>query len=146
MVTGSHHFKSLILLTEIITPGSKTPITLDGIFGIEHSSGHCQLHVMEVHKTTRTKAAANQPRRYLEALEYGLICDRYGYETAPIICSLHEKQNILADAKREFKNLPFFDELKSVFMFNTLKQMELGFSNCRHYAYEKPANYFPKRR
>lgn len=98
---------------------------------------------MEVHKTTQTKAVAKQLQRYLLTFEDGLISDKYGYDTAPIICSLHEKQNVLAGAKREFRNLPFFEELKSAFLFNTFEQMELGFSNGWHYADDQPANPFP---
>lgn len=143
MVTGSRRYKNFTPITEIKIPGSGIPIIPDGVFRIELASGSRQLYVVEVHKTTQTKAVANQLRRYLETFEDGLISDKYGYETAPIICSLHERQNVLSGAKREFRNLPFFEELKSVFLFNTFEQLELGFSKGWHYADDQPANPFP---
>lgn len=141
-IAGSRRGGDFKKASEIILPDSDRPVIADGIFGIE-TPNDLRLYVLEIHRTTQTKAVGIQIKRYMDVLESGAVSFKYGVQSAPTICSVHMKDNVLRGVKAELMNTPDFAIFKEAFVFNTAEQLAVDFSEGWTFADDTPANPFP---
>lgn len=141
--TGSAIKGNLVRKSEIHLPGSDKPVIADGIFGLQ-AEDHQRIYVLEVHRTTQTKAVAIQIQRYMDVLESGAVGFKYSMQTSPLICSVHTKDNVLKGVKEHLLNTPNFEAFKGAFLFNTTEQLKEDFTAGWTFADDSPAEPFKK--
>ena len=141
---GSYRKGNFIPSTQVSLDNDPKPIVPDGIFHLSLESGHQLLYVLEVHKTTQTTAATRQLKRYLQALDQGVLSDKYHLQTAPFLCSVHSLDNVYRGVKNNLLADPDFAGFKPLFLFNRVDQLKSDFSSGWHFADDEPANPFPK--
>lgn len=121
-IIGSRRQGNFVKKTEIMLPIDSTPIVPDGIFGVE-INGVSRIYILEVHRTTETKAVTAQLKRYMKVLETGAVASKYGLETSPLICSVHMKDNVLRGAKSALMQTEDHSFFRNAFLFNTLDKI-----------------------
>lgn len=129
--------------TEVFIPTSEKPVIADGIFGIDYN-GRALIFVLEVHRTTQTKAVSLQIQRYIDVLRSGVLSFKYELEAPAYICSIHTLDNVLKGTKKSLIANPDFQLFKKFFLFNTVKNLERNFTEGWHFADETPAMPFQK--
>lgn len=140
-IIGSRRQGNFTPKTEIILPNDSTPIVPDGIFGVE-INGESRIYVLEVHRTTETKAVTKQLKRYIEVLEIGAVATKYGIETSPLICSVHMKDNVKKGVLLTMRRMQEVQAVKGAFLFNTFDLIKLDFSRGWTFADSRLASPF----
>ena len=141
-IIGSRRQGNFQKKTEIRLPNDSTPIVPDGIFGVK-INGQPRIYILEIHRTTETKAVTKQLKRYIEVLETGAAALKYNLETSPFICSVHMKDGVLRGVKSSLDlNSESFNVFKGAFLFNTLRQVEINIFRDWTFVDEKKAKPF----
>ena len=129
--------------TELCVPDIPNRIIPDGTFIVESSSGKLALYLVEVHRSTQTKAVAEQLQKYFEVIRHQVVQKKYGYQVHPIICSVHHQESVLAGVKKRLNTNPDFEPFKRNFVFHSLDDLVTNFTDGWHFADDTPAMPFP---
>lgn len=129
--------------TELAVPGLINTIIPDGIFAAGLVTGQVAVYLVEIHRSTQSKAVTEQLNRYFEVIKSGIIKQKYGYAANPIICSVHHQASVLASVKTRLNAHPEFAPFRHNFVFHDLASLPANFSGGWHFADDTPANPFP---
>jgi len=140
-IIGSRRQGTFTKKTEIILPNNSKSVVPDGIFGVK-INGVPRIYILEVHRTTETKAVANQLKHYIKVLETGAVALKYGVEISPIICSVHMKYNVLHGVKSALLKTERFSAFKGAFLFNAFESIQNNLSNDWQFADGSSASPF----
>ncbi len=133
-------------------PSSSTELTIidhskaiipDGTFAVELTSGKAVVYLVEIHRSTQSKAVTEQLVRYFGVIRQRVIEQKYGYAVNPIICSIHHQSSVLASVKNRLNAAPDFEPFKRNFVFRTLDGMTSNFTDDWHFADGTSAIPFP---
>lgn len=129
--------------TELAVPGLINTIIPDGIFAAGLITGQVAVYLVEIHRSTQSKAVTEQLNRYFEVIKSGAIKQKYGYKANPIICSVHHQASVLASVKARLNAHSGFAAFRHNFVFHDLASLPANFSGDWHFADGSPANPFP---
>lgn len=130
-------------ITELAVPGLVNTIIPDGIFAVSLTTGQTAVYLVEVHRSTQSKAVTDQLSKYFEVIKSGAIGQKYGHAVNPIICSVHHQPAVLASVKARLTAHPGFAPFKHNFVFHGLDDLNAQFTSGWHFADGKVANPFP---
>jgi len=139
-IAGKSRCKSI---TELDVPGLINTIIPDGIFAVGLTTGQTAVYLVEIHRSTQSKAVTEQLNRYFEVIKSGVIQQKYGYAVNPIICSVHHQGAVLASVKARLNAHPGFAPFKHNFVFHALDDLNVNFTGGWHFADGSAANPFP---
>jgi len=132
--------------TELRISTLAKPVIPDGIFAINvHTTGKIAVYLVEVHRSTQTKAVTEQLVNYFEVIKQAVIQETLGYPVHPIICSVHHQSSVLENVKKRLMTMPEFEPFKRNFVFHTLDDLNTNFTDGWHFADETAAAVFPKK-
>lgn len=129
--------------TELIVTEIPNRIIPDGTFVVEKHSGKVAAYLVEIHRSTQTKAVTEQLERYFEIIRSGAIQQKYGYKVHPIICSIHHQNAVLTGSKTRLTGHPDFEPFKRNFVFHKLEDLTTNFTGNWHFADNASARPFP---
>lgn len=129
--------------TELTVPGLVNTVIPDGIFAVGLTTGKTAIYMVEIHRSTQSKAVTEQLNRYFEVIKSGVIQQKFGYPVHPIICSVHHQPAVLASVKARLTAHPGFIHFRHNFVFRALNDLNLDFCGGWHFADGQPANPFP---
>ena len=129
--------------TQLSVSDIPNPIIPDGTFAVELSSGKIALYLVEIHRSTQTKAVTDQLMQYFKVIRNGTIQQKYGYAVHPIICSVHHQPSVLNSVKSRLLADPKFEPFKQNFVFHGLEDLTSNFTGGWHFADNSPAHPFP---
>ena len=131
---GSVRHGNRVRKSEIFIPEYDNPIVPDGIFKVAFRDKPV-IYVMEIHRTTQTKAVGTQLKKYMDVLATNAVNFKYGVSNVPTyICSVHTLDNVLRGAKEYLQADPDYEHFKHLFLFNTAAQLKDDFSAGWHEA------------
>ena len=129
--------------TELKVPTLSKAIVPDGTFVVGANSGTVAIYLMEVHRTTQSKAVAAQLTQYFEVIKTQAVKQRYGYQANPVICSIHHDPAVLTSVKRRLSAQPGFEPFRHNIVFRSMDTLTKDFTGGWHFADDKPAQPFP---
>lgn len=131
--------------TELVVPGLVNTVIPDGIFSVGLTNGKAANYLVEIHRSTQSKAVTEQLSRYFEVIKSGVIQQQFGHQVNPIVCSIHHQESVLASVKARLNGHPNFEGFRHNFVFRALDDLNENFSDGWHFADGKAANPFPLR-
>ena len=129
--------------TELVVSSLINTVIPDGVFAVGLNTGQTAVYLVEIHRSTQSKAVTEQLNRYCEVLKSGVVQQQFGYAGHPIICSVHHQASVLASVKTRLNAHPEFAPFKHNFVFRALDDLNTNFSGGWHFADNTPANPFP---
>lgn len=129
--------------TELTVPSLVNTVIPDGIFAVGLTTGKTAVYMVEIHRSTQSKAVTEQLSRYFEIIKSGIIQQKYGYSVHPIICSVHHQPSVLTSVKARLNRHPGFIHFRRNFVFHSLQGLKSNFTGGWHFADGKQANPFP---
>ncbi len=129
--------------TELVVTGLVNTVIPDGTFVVGLTTGKAAVYLVEVHRSTQSKAVTEQLNRYFEVIKSGVIQQKYGYSVHPIICSVHHQASVLTSVKARLNAHQGFAPFRHNIVFHSLDDLNSNFSTGWHFADDKPANPFP---
>lgn len=132
--------------TELVVPELPKPVVPDGIFGVALTSGKVVVYLVEVHRTTQTKAVTEQLTRYFEVIKSGVIQKKFGHPVHPVICSIHHQKSVCFGVKMRLAKNPEFACFRGNFVFQKMDNLKSSFSDGWHFADDSAAQPFPNKK
>jgi len=132
--------------TELNTPDSSKAIIPDGTFAVELHSGKLMVYLVEIHRSTQTKAVTAQLKRYFDVIRERVIQQKYDLQVHPVICSIHHQNSVLNGVKNRLNADADFEPFKRNFVFHTLDDLTINFTGGWHFANNTPAIPFPNQK
>ena len=129
--------------TELKIPDSSKAVIPDGTFAVELNSGKSVVYLVEIHRSTQTKAVTAQLERYFDVIKHRTIQQKYALQVHPIICSVHHQTTVLNSVKKRLNDNPEFEPFKRNFVFHTLDDLTTKFTGGWHFADNTSAHPFP---
>ena len=129
--------------TELRVPDLVGSIIPDGTFAIKLNTGPLALYLVEIHRTTQSKAVTHKLNQYFDVIRTGAVRQKYGYKANPIICSVHHQPSVLRSVKFRLMAQVEFVAFKHNFVFLSLEDLTTNFTNGWHFADNSPAHPFP---
>ena len=129
--------------TELVVLELVNTIIPDGTFAVGLNSGPVAAYLVEIHRTSQSKAVTDQLAKYYEVIKSGIIEQKYSLKANPIICSVHHQPSVLASVKTRLNAHPGFAPFKHNFVFHGLDDLTTNFTSDWHFADNTPANPFP---
>jgi len=129
--------------TELAVPELVTTIIPDSTFIIGLHSGPVAAYLVEIHRSTQSKAVTEQLSRYCDVISSGTVAEKYGHKVNPIICSVHHQDAVLTSVKTRLNAYAGFEKFKRNFVFHRLDDLNRDFTGGWHFADDTPANPFP---
>jgi len=130
-------------VTEMKVPTLNKAVIPDGVFAINAYTGRIAVYLIEIHRSTQTKAVTEQLAHYFEIIKNAAVQETFGYPVHPIICSVHHQPSVLAKVKKRLLELQEFQSFKRNFVFHTLADLSDNFSTGWHFADGSVAQPFP---
>ena len=118
----------------------------DGTFAVKLNTGQTALYLIEIHRTTQSKAVTQKLNQYFDVIRSGAVRQKYGYKTNPIVCSVHHQPSVLRSVKSRLLSDPKFEPFKRNFVFHGLEDLTSNFTGDWHFADGAPAQPFPLRK
>lgn len=129
--------------TELAVPNLVNAVIPDGIFAVGLTTGKTAVYMVEIHRSTQSKAVTEQLSRYFEIIKSGVIQQKYGYSVHPVICSVHHQPSVLISVKMRLNAHPGFFHFRRNFVFHSLNELKSDFPNGWHFADGTLAIPFP---
>lgn len=129
--------------TELMVPGLVSTVIPDGTYAVGLTTGQTAVYVVEIHRSTQSKAVTEQLNRYCEVIRSGVIAQQHGYQANPVICSVHQQPAVLASVKARLLAHEAFAPFRQNFVFRTLDDLTANFTSGWHFADGSAANPFP---
>lgn len=130
-------------MTELAVPELVNTVIPDGTFAVGLNTGPVAVYLVEIHRSTQSKAVTDQLGKYFAVIKSSIIKQKYGLRANPIICSVHHQSSVLASVKTRLNAHPGFAPFKHNFVFHTLEDLNSDFAGGWHFADGTPANPFP---
>ncbi|MEM7241244.1 MAG: replication-relaxation family protein [Pseudomonadota bacterium] len=129
--------------TELNVPELVNTIIPDGTFAVSLDTGQTAVYLVEIHRSTQSKAVTEQLSRYFEVIKSGIIAKKYGIQANPIICSVHHQSAVLTSVKARLNAHQGFAPFNRNFVFKSLDSLTEDFAGGWHFADDTSANPFP---
>lgn len=129
--------------TELVVPELVNTVIPDGTFAVGLHTGQVAMYLVEIHRSTQSKAVTEQLNRYFDVIKGGAIVQKYGHKVNPIICSVHHQPSVLTSVKMRLTTHAGFEPFKRSFVFHALDDLSDNFTEGWHFADGSPANPFP---
>lgn len=129
--------------TELKTTDNSKAIIPDGTFAVELNVGKLVVYLVEIHRSTHTKAVTTQLERYFDVIKHRTIQQKYGLQVHPIICSIHRQNSVLNGVKKRLNANSGFELFKRNFVFHTLDDLINNFAGGWHFTDDTIALPFP---
>lgn len=134
--------------TELLLPEPESDIPRrsvipDGLFAITNHKNQSALYVLEVHRTSQSKAVAAQLSQYFAVIEQQLMKTAFNFDAHPIICSLHQHPSVLKSVKTRLLADARWASFRHNFVFHLLDDISTNFTGGWHFSDDTPANPFP---
>jgi len=129
--------------TELQVTGLVNTVIPDGTFAVGLMSGQTAVYLVEIHRSTQSKAVTEQLNRYFDVIKSRAVAEKYGHKGHPIICSVHQQASVLASVKARLNAHAGFAAFKHNFVFHALDDLNANFTGGWHFADNTPAEPFP---
>jgi hypothetical protein len=129
--------------TELIVPELVNTVIPDGTFAVGLHTGPVAVYLVEIHRSTQSKAVTDQLAKYFEVIRSGAVQQKYELIANPIICSVHHQDSVLKSVKARLMAHIGFAPFRRNFVFHRLNDLTTNFTGGWHFADDTPANPFP---
>lgn len=140
---AQNHGRGFQSATQMTVSTLPKPVIPDGIFAINVHTGKMAVYLLEVHRSTQTKAVTEQLSNYFEVIKGAAVQEIFGFPVHPIICSVHQQKSVLENVKTRLLALPEFEAFQRNFVFHQLEDLNTNFSGGWHFADNTKAVVFP---
>lgn len=131
--------------TAMTVNGIAKPVIPDGVYAVGLITGQKALYLVEIHRSTHSKAVYEQLLRYFEVIKQQAAQQRFGFQLNPIICSVHHQDAVMRSVKARFLEHPESSAFRQNFVFRMISDLNADFSANWRFADEITANPFPKK-
>lgn len=129
--------------TELVVPELVNTVIPDGTFVVGLNTGPIAAYLVEIHRSTQSKAVTEQLAKYCNVIKSGVVEQKHGFKVNPIICSVHHQDSVLKSVKTRLNAHAGFETFKRNFVFHRLEDINSNFTGGWHFADDAPANPFP---
>jgi len=121
--------KTRVLLRRTVYTEQQTHVFIpDGLTQYQDATGNRRLLAIELHNGTHSQRITEQLLNHLEALAQGLFSEKYHYQKANFVLSIHEHQSTLDSVRKRLIARPEFTAFLPLFVFNTQAQVNTDFA------------------